>query len=378
MIPLPEISLGELGQRAKERLAADFAILGGGEAPEIETIGPNTRIAFLSSAEEAGPMALCFATSPDYLAKAQEGRAAAVAVNASLKDKLGDLPALIAPDPRLLFAAILSLARETYIPPLPPGEPYFVDRASCQIGPGVILGPRAYIGARVIIGEKAIIGPDVFLEDDVVVGAETILHPKVIIRWGCQIGQRCQIHAGAVIGEDGFGYTQVPSPQTGRLIHYKNPHLGKVILGDDVEIGALTAIDRGLVADTVIGRGVKMDNLVQIGHNCQIGQDVIVVAQVGCAGHSNVGDRAFLLGQCGLTHGAVVGQDAIITGQSGVTGRVPAGREAWSGTPCRPMSQELRSQAMVNRDLPRWRRFWAEFRKSPTFEALKKALASGD
>jgi UDP-3-O-[3-hydroxymyristoyl] glucosamine N-acyltransferase len=378
MIPIPEVSLGELGQRAKARLAADFAILGGGQAPEIETLGPNTRIAFLSSAEEAASGALSFDTNSDYLAKVIKGGGAAAVVTPSLKDQLGDLPAIIAPDPRLLFAAILNLARETYSPPLPSGEPFFLDRDSCQIGQGVVFGPNSYIGARVKIGDGAIIGPGVFIEDDVEIGAESILHPKAIIRWGSRLGRRCQIHAGAVIGEDGFGYTQVPSPQTGRLIHYKNPHLGRVILGDDVEIGALTAVDRGLVADTVIGRGVKMDNLVQIGHNCQIGQDVIIVSQVGCAGHSQVGDRVFLLGQCGLTHGAVVGADAIITGQSGVTNRVPAGREAWSGTPCRPMSQELRSQAMINRDLPRWRRFWAEFRKSPSFEALKKALASGD
>ncbi|MDR2421982.1 MAG: UDP-3-O-(3-hydroxymyristoyl)glucosamine N-acyltransferase [Deltaproteobacteria bacterium] len=378
MIPLASVSLSDLAQKASQRLNDDLALLGGGRAPSVETLGGETLISALSSAEEAGPGALCFATSPDYLAKAKAGGAAAVVVPPSLAPRLEGRPALVVAEPRLLFAAILSLAKDAAIPPLPLGEPYFLDRSTCQIGQGVAFGPRCYVGRRVKIGDGAVVGPDVFLEDDVEIGEGTILHPKVVVRWGCRIGRRCQIHSGAVIGEDGFGYAQVPSPETGRLIHYKNPHLGRVIVGDDVEIGALSAVDRGLVADTVVERGVKMDNLVQIGHNCHLGQDVIVVAQVGCGGHSQVGDRVFLLGQCGLSHGSVVGADAIVTGQTGVTGRIPPGRTAWSGTPNRPMAQDLRSQAMVTRDLPRWRRFWAEFRKSPSFEALKKAFFEGE
>ncbi|MDR2140204.1 MAG: UDP-3-O-(3-hydroxymyristoyl)glucosamine N-acyltransferase [Deltaproteobacteria bacterium] len=376
MIALASVSLADLATQASERLKADLAVLGGEPPPEILVQGDGrTQILALSSAEEASPGALCFVTSPAFLAKAQAGRAAAVVAPPSLAQSLGDWPALVTVEPRLAFAAILGLAQEALRPPFPAGEPFFRDRPSCQIGPNVILGPQSYIGARVKIGANSVVGPGVFLEDDVEIGQNTILHPRAILRWGVKVGDRCQIHAGAVIGEDGFGYTQVPSPKTGRLIHYKNPHLGRVVIGDDVEIGALSAVDRGLVADTVIERGTKMDNLAQIGHNCHLGQDVIVVAQVGCAGHSQVGDRVFLLGQCGLTHGAVVGQDAIITGQSGVTGQVPAGRQPWSGTPVRPQSQTLRTQAMVLNDLPRWRRFWSVFKKSPTYEALKKTLS---
>jgi UDP-3-O-[3-hydroxymyristoyl] glucosamine N-acyltransferase len=357
-------------------LAADLALLGGGSAPEIKVLGdPATMVSALSSAEEAAPGALCFATSPAYLEKAKSGGAAVVIVAPPLEAALGDQAGLLTPEPRLVFAVILGLAQESFRPPLPAGEPFFLDRASGQFGQDVVFGPQSYIGARVRLGDRVVVGPGVFLEDDVTVGADTILHPKVILRWGVTIGQRCQIHAGTVIGDDGFGYTQVPSPQTGRLIHYKNPHLGSVEIGDDVEIGALTAIDRGLVANTVIKRGTKLDNLVQIGHNCQLGQDVIVVSQVGCAGHSQVGDRVFLLGQCGLTHGAVVGADAIVTGQTGVTGQIPPGRLPWSGTPHRPHAEDLKLQAMTKRDLPRWREFWRAFRQSLSFEALKEALA---
>jgi UDP-3-O-[3-hydroxymyristoyl] glucosamine N-acyltransferase len=375
MIPLARQTLSELAAKAAARLAEDLALLGGGQAPFIKALEGQTEVYGLSSAEEAAPGAICFATSAAYLAKAKAGGAAALVVAPDLEGSLAGCPALVTQDPRLAFAAILSIAKESLIPPLPQGEPFFLDRSSCRIGQGATFGPRSYVGARVAIGDGVVVGPDVFLENDAEIGAGTILHPKVVIRWGCRVGKNCQIHAGAVIGEDGFGYVQVPCPKTGRLIHYKNPHLGRAILGDDVEVGANTTIDRGLVADTVIGRGTKIDNLVQIGHNCRLGRDVIAVAQTGFGGHSQVGDRVFVLGQAGLSHGAIVGEDAIITGQTGVTGKVPAGRTAWSGTPKKPMSQDLKSQAMVARDLPRFRRFWREFRKSPSFEALKTALS---
>jgi UDP-3-O-[3-hydroxymyristoyl] glucosamine N-acyltransferase len=376
MIPLTKISLKDLAQKVMARLTKDLTQLGGGEPPSITVHGDgSTLVTALSSAEAAAPGSLCFATSAAYLAQAEAGGAAAVILAPNLAKDLGDQAALITPEPRLVFAAALGLAQADNPPPWATGEPFFQDRASCQFGEGVIFGPQSYIGARTRLGAGVVVGAGVFIENDVTVGPETILHPKVILRSGVKVGSRCQIHAGAVIGEDGFGYAQVPSPKTGRLIHYKNPHLGGVTIGDDVEIGALTAVDRGLVADTIIERGTKLDNLVQIGHNCHLGQDVIVVSQVGCAGHSQVGDRAFLLGQCGLTHGAVVGKDAIVTGQSGVTGQIPDGRQAWSGTPQRPQAQQLRSQAMIARDLPRWRSFWAEFQKSPNFEALKQAMA---
>ena len=374
MIPFARRTLNELKPLVTARFTEDLALLGGGSPPEITVQEGQTEIFGLTAADQAEPGALCFVTNTTYLAQAMAGQAAAVVVDPSLKTPLGSYPALIAKDPRLVFAAILSLAKEKVSPPLATGEPFFLDRASCEIGPSVVFGPRCYIGARVKLGEGVVVGPDVFIEDDVTIGPFSILHPKAIIRWGCRLGARCQIHAGAVIGEDGFGYVQVPDPKTGRLIHYKNAHLGRVVVGDDVEIGALTAIDRGLVADTVVGRGVKMDNLIQIGHNCQIGQDVIVVAQAGLGGHSQVGDRVFLLGQCGLTHGAVVGQDAIVTGQSGVIGTIPAGRSTWSGTPARAHSKDLRGQAMVARDLPKWRRFWQKFRQNQTYDDLKDAL----
>jgi UDP-3-O-[3-hydroxymyristoyl] glucosamine N-acyltransferase len=356
-------------------MAEQLTVLGGGSAPEVSFRGrTDVIIAALAAADDSAPGVLCFAGSKDYLEKAKAGGAAAVIIPPALEPLLEGLPAVLAQEARLIFVAVLDLVKPSHIPAFPAGESYFSDRQSCQIGPEVIIGPGCYIGSNVTIGTRTVVGPQVFIEDGVTIGSDCLIHPKVVLRWGVTLGQRCQIHSGTVIGEDGFGYNQIPDPQTGRLIHYKNPHLGRVVLGDDVEIGALSAVDRGLVADTVIERGTKLDNLVQIGHNCHLGQDVIVVAQVGCGGHSLVEDRVFLLGQCGLTHGAVVGHDAIVTGQTGVIGKIPPGRTAWSGTPNRPQSQDLRSQAMVLKDLPRWRQFWSKFRKSSSFEELKAAL----
>jgi UDP-3-O-[3-hydroxymyristoyl] glucosamine N-acyltransferase len=282
---------------------------------------------------------------------------------------------IVCPEPRLLFGVILGFVGETLIPEWSRQEPFFKDKSSCTLGADVSFGPHVYVGAGAVIGRGTKIGPQVFIDDSVSIGENCIIHPGVVLRFGVRIGSRCQIHSNCVIGEDGFGYNQLPFKELGRLIHYKNPHLGGVLIGDDVEIGALSAVDRGLVSDTVIGRGTKIDNLVQIGHNCQIGMDCIVVAQVGAAGHSQVGDRAFLLGQTGLSHGAKVGCDAIIAGQSGVLGSVPDGPNVWTGTPVQSQGDEYRTQVMLRKDLPKWRQFLRLFLKGRSLEEIRKSLS---
>jgi UDP-3-O-[3-hydroxymyristoyl] glucosamine N-acyltransferase len=215
-----------------------------------------------------------------------------------------------------------------------------------------------------------------FLDDGVVVGQDCRIHPLAVLRWGVRVGDRCQIHSGAVIGSDGFGYNQLPAPD-GRLIHFKNEHLGGVVIGDDVEIGAQTSVDRGLVADTVIGRGTKIDNLVQIGHNVRVGRDCIVVAQVGIGGHTVIGDRVFLLGQVGVGPGVTIGDDAILTAQTGVgSGRVPAGRRIWSGSPLKPHEEQYQSLALISTQLPKVRKFFQALKKSATLDELKSMFFS--
>ncbi|MDR1545357.1 MAG: UDP-3-O-(3-hydroxymyristoyl)glucosamine N-acyltransferase [Deltaproteobacteria bacterium] len=424
MIPFPQPQpLGRLVEQASRRLAEQLALLGGPDQPPSFPVegDDGVLVAGLASAAEAGPGLLTFAQNAEFLRQAagaaavicppglvwsasaattapgpRRGQAPSQAAGQApgqtpgqASGQVSDLasgqaaapvPALVrAPDPKLLFTIILGLAE-------PDGgrgaawataRPFFKDEASTTLGPGCVFGPYVHVGARVRLGRGVQVGPGCFIDDDVTVGDDTILHPRVTLRWGVKVGARCQIRSGAVIGEDGFGYSQIPAPG-GRLIHFKNPHAGGVTIEDDVEIGALAAIDRGLLADTFVGRGAKIDNLVQIGHNCRLGRDCLLAGQAGLAGHVEVGDRAFLLGQVGLSHGVTIGADAVVAGQAGVLGVIPPGRRVWTGTPAQPQADEYRSQVMTRKDLPKWRRFLKLFRKSRTFEELKAAEAQAE
>ncbi len=371
-------SLADLAGLASARLTERFQALGLSPAacPRVEIRGyPGTSIESLAAVDESGPGALTFANNQGFLRAAAERSAAAVIIPPSLVTEELSLPALVVDEPRLLFAVILDLMGSRLKPPPVAGQAIYADRASVTFGPEVVIGPGAYIGRGVKLGARTVISPQVYLEDGVEIGDDCLIHPRAVIRWGVKIGRRCQIHAGAVIGEDGFGYTQLPCPAEGRLLHYKNEHLGGVVIEDDVEVGANAGIDRGLVSDTVIGRGSKIDNLVQIGHNCRLGRDCIVVAQVGIGGHSRIGDRAFLLGQVGLGPGVSIGADAIITAQSGLgSGSVPEGRKAWSGTPLRLHEEDYRLMALSASQLPKVRKFFSALKKSRTFEEMKSSF----
>ena len=214
------------------------------------------------------------------------------------------------------------------------------------------IGRGALLGERVSIGEYAIIGPDATLGNDVVVAAHCVvgenaalgdgtrLWSNVTIYPRASVGARAIIHSGARIGSDGFGYVFRDGA------HHKIPHVGRCIVGDDVEIGANTTVDRGSIDDTVIGNGTKIDNLVHIAHNVRIGQKCLIMAQVGIAGSVTVGDGAILAGQAGLSGHLSIGAGARIAAQAGVFGDIPAG-ETWSGYPARPHRESLRASAAL-------------------------------
>lgn len=370
--------LGRLAEAASDILKKGLTKQGldSTAAPALILKGPaETSITGLSSADEAGPGFLTFAVAPKYLDKALAAGAAAIIVPPDLAGSLEDRPHLICAEPRLIFSIMLGAMAATWRPEPESGEAIFADRDSVTIAESVIIGAGAYIGRGVEIGPGTVVGPQVCLESGVRLGRDCLIHPRAVLRWGVRVGDRCQIHSGAVIGDDGFGYTQLPLPAAGRLVHYKNEHLGGVLIEDDVEIGANATIDRGLVADTVIGRGSKIDNLVQVGHNCRLGRDCIVVSQVGIGGHTVVGDRAFLLGQVGIGPGVDIGPDAVLTGQAGVgSGQVPGGRRLWTGTPARPAEEANRIMALSSSQLPKLRKFFQLLKKSSTFNDLKAAF----
>jgi UDP-3-O-[3-hydroxymyristoyl] glucosamine N-acyltransferase len=200
--------------------------------------------------------------------------------------------------------------------------------SDADIGPFAVVSQGARVGPRTVVGTHCHIG------EDARVGADCLLHPHVTIRDHCSVGDRAIIHPGVVIGADGFGFS--PDRKTGRL--RKIPQIGNVVVEDDVEIGANTTIDRATVGSTVIGRGTKIDNLVQIGHNCRIGPDCILVAQAGVAGSTSLGGHVVLGGQAGLAGHLHIGEGAQIAAQTGVMSDVEPGQILF-GSPAREHRQ---------------------------------------
>jgi UDP-3-O-[3-hydroxymyristoyl] glucosamine N-acyltransferase len=220
------------------------------------------------------------------------------------------------------------------------------------VAPTARIGKAATLGERVSIGEYAVIGAGATIGADVAIGAHSVvgeratvgdgsrLWPGTTIYPGATLGRRVMIHSGARIGCDGFGYVFRDGA------HNKIPHVGRCIIGDDVEIGANTTIDRGSIDDTVIGNGTKIDNLVHIAHNVRIGEKCLIMAQVGVAGSVTIGDGAVLAGQAGISGHLSIGAGARLAAQAGVFGDIPAG-ETWSGYPARPHRDSLRASAAV-------------------------------
>lgn len=219
---------------------------------------------------------------------------------------------------------------------------------SVVIGRGASIGEAVEIGSHVYVGENATIGDRVTLDAGVVigagahVGADSHLFPRVTLYAGTALGERVIVHAGAVLGSDGFGYVFRDGS------HGKITHVGRCVVEDDVEIGAGTTIDRGSIGDTIIGAGTKIDNLVHIAHNVRIGRLCLIAAQVGISGSARLEDGVVVGGQAGFQGHHTIGQGARIGGQSGVFGDVPAG-ESWSGYPARPHRESLRAQAALFR-----------------------------
>jgi UDP-3-O-[3-hydroxymyristoyl] glucosamine N-acyltransferase len=218
--------------------------------------------------------------------------------------------------------------------------------SSARIGTGARIGERVSIGEYAVIGSRAkladgvVIGSHCIVGDRVSIGEGTRLWPAVTIYPGVTLGARTMIHSGARVGCDGFGYVFRDGA------HQKIPHVGRCIIGDDVEIGANTTIDRGSIDDTVIGNGTKIDNLVQIAHNVRIGEKCLVIAQVGIAGSATIGDGAVLAGQAGVSGHISIGAGARVAAQAGVFGDIPPG-ESWSGYPARPHREALRASAAL-------------------------------
>jgi len=318
---------------------------------------PDRRIRNIAPLDSAAACDLTFLDNSKYLAELTGTRAGACLIS----------PRFAASAPRRIvvletmqpYAAFVSVTRKLFDAMLRPaslfgGGASEASAASAQVHPtarleaGVtidplaVIGPRAAIGAGTLIGPGAVIGPDVCIGRDCAVSAHaTVLHAL--------IGDRVIIHPGVRIGQDGFGF--LPTPQG----HQKIPQTRRVIIQDDVEIGANTTIDRGATRDTVIGEGTKIDNLVQIGHNCAIGRHCLIVSQVGISGSVTVGDFTVLAGQVGVADHITIGAGAVLGAKAGVMSNVPAGAR-WGGFPAEPALEWKRGIATVRRLVRRGRK----------------------
>ncbi len=291
--------------------------------------------------ETAGPDDVSFLVSERYQRAAERTRAAAVVAPADAQR----LPCAVlrVAAPRAAMIALLRLFHPE--PVTSPGvHPLAHVAPGAVVDPTAAIGPFAVIEAGARVGRNARVGALAYVGVGAEVGEDTTLHPHVVVQDGVRVGRRVIVHPGAVLGADGFGYAFEDGA------HRKIPQVGGVRIEDDVEIGANTTVDRGMLGDTVIGRGSKLDNLIQVGHNCQVGADVILVAQVGLSGSCRVGDRAVLAGQVGVADHVSIGAGATLVGQAGVTSDVPAG-QVRGGTPARPFA-EMRRMWAAERMLP--------------------------
>jgi UDP-3-O-[3-hydroxymyristoyl] glucosamine N-acyltransferase len=307
---------------------------------EAEVVGDGGRlIEGIRPLDQAGPEHLSFLHNPKYVAQASESKAGAVLVHDA-----GQLPGrdlLVCAEPYLAVARALRIFHPR---PLPDAgvHPTAVVGDNLVLGEGSSIGPHAAVGRGVSIGEKTVIGAGCVIGDGVVIGDEVELHPRVVVEPGCRIGNRCILQAGVVIGSDGYGFATVDG------VHHKVPQVGIVVLEDDVEIQANSTVDRATMGETRIRRGTKVDNLVQLAHNVQVGEHCLLVAQVGVSGSTKIGPHSILAGQSGVAGHVELGERTMVTAKTGVMKSAPAG-SVLAGHPARPQREWMKSQAAVQR-----------------------------
>ena len=318
----------------KKTLKELAEFLGGVVAGDVTTV-----ITGVKGIEEAGPGEIAFVANPKYVKFLDTTKASAVIVAPDVQQS--KKPLIKIDNPYLAFVKIVTLfsaaARDYF-----GVSPHAFVHPEARVDEECAIYPFAYIGKGAQVGKHAVLYPGVFLGDGAYVGQETILYPNVVIMDRCVVMNRVIIHGGTVIGADGFGFAQEGDKQV------KFPQIGIVVIEDDVEIGSNCSIDRAALGETRIHRGVKMDNLIQIGHNVVVEEDSVLVAQVGISGSSHIGKKVVLAGQAGLVGHITVGDGAIVTAKTGVYKDIAPG-EVMSGYPMIPHKKWLRAMPVVTR-----------------------------
>jgi len=321
------------------------------EAVHARLIGDGElEVSGVASLQSATTNDLVFLEDAKHMGAALQSRAGAIIAGEFASSSYSDRPLLISEHPKLAFARAAQMLRKS-----PPSDASLVSGAhptavihqSVVLGSGVLIEARAVLGEGVKIGEGTRVGAGCAIGADVILGRGCEIYPNVTIYPGTTIGDRVIVHAGAVLGSDGFGY--VRDPKTG---HYeKFPQVGRLVIEQDVEIGANATVDRGALDETRIRRGAKIDNLVHIGHNCQIGENVVIAAQTGLSGSITIENGAVLGGQVGIGEHATIGEGVMLGGQGGVLpNKILRGKGvAFWGTPAQPLREYLKQLATLAR-----------------------------
>lgn len=307
----------------------------------------DVRISSIAPLDRAGAGQLSFLASPKYAPLLVESAAAAVLITPELQDAPGRCTnrVVVAKPHEAILALLPRLYRQ-------PERPFVGVHPSAVVHPTASVDADVCIEAFVVVEAGAKVGRGAWVGSHSVIGAgatlgqDVRLYPQVTLYPGVTLGDRVAVHSGARIGSDGFGYVYRDG------VHQKLPHVGGCVIGNDVEIGANSTIDRGSIDQTVIGDGTKIDNLVHVAHNVRIGRLCLLAAQVGIAGSVRVGDGVVMAGQVGVSGHVTIGDKATLTAQAGIFGNIPAG-EMWGGFPARPHKESLRGYAALSK-LPEW------------------------
>ncbi len=320
--------------------------------------------------EESGPGDLTFLANPKYEKHVAATKASAILVSTSFDTKKAvlpqDLTVIKVPDPYIAFLQVLK-----HITPMP--DPFFKGiHPTASVSTSANIGTNVSIGALVVVGEHAVIGsgtkiaPGCVIGDGVTVGENSMMYPNVTIYHGCRIGKNVIIQAGAVLGSDGFGFAPRPDGS-----YEKIPQMGIVVLEDDVEIGANCTIDRATLGQTLLKRGVKLDNLVHIAHNVVVGENTVIAAQTGISGSTKVGKNVVIAGQVGIVGHIEIADRTVLLAKTGVSKSTEPGVTYWS-TPAKEHMRALKIEAVI-RSLPELAKDVEELKKS--IDLLRDRLA---
>lgn len=308
----------------------------------IEQGSPGLEIASAAGLDLAGPGQISFLANPKYTPQVAETRASAVFLNEGVTIDRKDIAVLRAKDAYVAYTETLRIFHPE--PPITPSiHATAVIDSSAQVSDNCEIGANVVIGKNCGIEDAVRIFPNVTIYDGARIGRGSVIHSGASVRENCEIGENCIIHNNSTIGSDGFGYAK-----TEQKAWLKIPQVGRVVLENDVEVGANTAIDRASVGETRIKRGAKIDNLVQVGHSCTVDEDALICSQTGLAGSSVIGKRVILAGQVGIAGHMKVGDDAVVTAKSATSHDVENGKVI-SGIPAFDNRDWLRSTAAFRR-----------------------------